>query len=105
MIEIIDNFHIGSDIPLDARYAVDTIYDVSMYWFNGLQMYDASTGRAWVVRDVSLSQVEEIILDYDILSGGLTWDSSSYTDIYDGGIWPLPGGWEFIPSQIVELAD
>jgi len=85
-VNIIDNLLLGSDLPLDARYRVDSIYDVSLYWYDGMQMWEPSTNRLWVVKDVSTEQIEPVLFDYDILSGGTNWITPT-TDSVSGGSW------------------
>jgi len=41
-VEIIENFHLGTDIPLDNRYVVNTKNDVSLYWYPGMQVFQTS---------------------------------------------------------------
>ena len=46
-VAIIDSFSLGTDLPLDARYVVDSYYDVSLYWFPGMQVFQTSDQRAY----------------------------------------------------------
>jgi len=85
-IDIIDSFRLGTDKPLDNRYIVNSIYDVSMYWFAGMQMFEPSLNQLWVVRDVSNEIIEPIVFDYDILDGGTNWITPIEGQI-NGGSW------------------
>lgn len=62
-VSIIENFQLGTNLPLDNRYVVDTFFDVSLYWFPGMQVFQTSdsqlywyNGSIWFpVVDTSLS--------------------------------------------------
>jgi hypothetical protein len=60
-VEIIDSFRLGTDLPLDSRYVVESIYDVSAYWYDGMLLYNASTKDLWIVKDASLEVIKEIL--------------------------------------------
>lgn len=47
-VEIIDSFKLQTDKPLDERYVVNSYYDVSSYWFNGMQVYQQSNNQLYV---------------------------------------------------------
>lgn len=62
-IPIIEQFQLGTNLSLDARYVADTYFDVSLYWYAGMQVFQTSDsqlywydGSVWIpVVDTSLS--------------------------------------------------
>ena len=62
-VSIIENFQLGTNLPLDARYVADTYFDVSLYWYAGMQVFQTSDsqlywydGSIWIpVLDTSVS--------------------------------------------------
>lgn len=62
-VNIIENFRLGTDLPLDSRYVVDSYNDVSIYWYAGMQVFQNSDqqlywydGSIWnAVEDTSIS--------------------------------------------------
>ena len=46
-VSIIESFQLGTNLPLDARYVVDSIYDVSLYWFPGMQVFQTSDSQLY----------------------------------------------------------
>jgi hypothetical protein len=47
-VNIIENFHLGTDLPLDSRYVVNNKYDVSLYWYPGMQVFQTdSLTKEW----------------------------------------------------------
>jgi len=62
-VNLIENFQLGTNLPLDARYVVDSVYDVSIYWYPGMQVFQESDqqlywydGSIWIpVVDTSLA--------------------------------------------------
>ena len=85
-VEIIDSLQLGTNKPLDNRYNVNSIYDVSMYWYNGMQMYEPSSNLLYIVRDVSLELIEVMIYQFDTVDGGENWQTPT-NDQLDGGSW------------------
>lgn len=47
-VDIIDSFRLQTDKPLDERYIVNSYYDVSSYWFPGMQVYQLSDNKFWI---------------------------------------------------------
>jgi hypothetical protein len=60
-VNIIDNFKLGTNLPLDSRYVVNDVNDVSLYWYDGKLMYNASTNQLFIVKDTSTEQIVEIL--------------------------------------------
>lgn len=85
-MDIIDNFKLYTDKPLDNRYVVNSIYDVSNYWYNGMQMYEPSSNMVWVVRNAQIPIIEPLLFDFDIIDGGSNW-SNPTTSSVSGGTW------------------
>jgi hypothetical protein len=62
-VNIIENFKLGTNLPLDSRYIVNSYNDVSLYWYEGMQVFQTSdqqlywyNGSTWIaVVDTSLS--------------------------------------------------
>lgn len=46
-VYIIDNFRLGTDLPLDARYVVNDVNDVSLYWYAGMQVFQTSDSQLY----------------------------------------------------------
>ncbi len=48
-IFIVDQFSLNTDLPLDIRYvpAGGTYFDVSAYWYPGMQVYQTSDQKIW----------------------------------------------------------
>jgi len=63
-IHIVDSFNLASDLPLDNRYIINSIYDVSKYWYDGMLAYDHLNNNLWIVKNAS-SGLLEIIKNYD----------------------------------------
>jgi len=47
-VDIVESFRLGTDKSLDARYVVNSYYDVSSYWYPGMQVYQLSDGKFWI---------------------------------------------------------
>jgi hypothetical protein len=56
-INIIDNFKLWSNIPLDERYVVNTYNDVSAHWYPGMQVYQLSDHQIWYLDGSSWNQL------------------------------------------------
>ena len=78
-VPIIDNLILGTDLPLDARYVVDSYYDVSMYWYDGMLIYKESTNQLWIVKDTSVEIIVEIL---DSSSAQIASIDGSISDLY-----------------------
>lgn len=72
-VNIVESFQLGSDLPLDARYVVNTYFDVSLYWHAGMQVFQLSDKKFYI---------------YD----GSTWNTN------DSGFWILDNS-ILIPSN------
>jgi len=48
-IFIVDQFSLNTDLPLDIRYVPNggTYFDVSMYWYPGMQVYQTNDQKIW----------------------------------------------------------
>lgn len=85
-IDVIDSFRLGTDRPLDNRYIANSVYDVSLYWYDGMQVYEPSTNRVYLVRNASLGVIEALLYDFDEIDGGDNWTTPT-GDYVDGGTW------------------
>lgn len=83
-IIIVDNFSLGSDIPLDIRYRADTYNDVSAYWYEGMQVYQYTDKQIWWYNGVIWQTLASTSNNpFDILNGGNNWSYQS-DDVFDG---------------------
>jgi hypothetical protein len=46
-VDIIESFRLGTDLPLDSRYVVNSYNDVSLYWFPGMQVFQESNKQLY----------------------------------------------------------
>jgi len=46
-VDIVDNFRLGTDLPLDNRYVANSYDDVSMYWYAGMQVFQTSDSQLY----------------------------------------------------------
>ena len=60
-VSIIENFQLGTNLPLDARYVVGHPNDVSLYWYDGMLIYNSSTNQLFVVKDTLAERIVEIL--------------------------------------------
>jgi len=90
-IDIIDGLRLGSDIPLDIRYTANTYYDVSMYWYPGMQVYQYTDKQIWYY-DGSIWQPLTHFgpIDIDVVDGGHNWTNPSGNTIIGGSNWVTP---------------
>jgi hypothetical protein len=132
-VDIIDNLRLGTDLPLDSRYVVDSIYDVSMYWYDGMQVFQTDNntlqwydGSIWnTVTDASTIQefinsidssiielyqitnnLESSIGDLDILTQlheSSLGDLTQWNISQDASIDNLRGRLDIVDGSIVDL--
>jgi len=60
-VSIIESFQLGTNLPLDNRYVVENINDVSLYWHDGMLIYETAGNRLFIVKDSSAEIVKEIL--------------------------------------------
>lgn len=90
-VDIIESFQLGTNLPLDNRYVADTYFDVSLYWYAGMQVFQESDNQLyWYDGSVWYPVVDTsggnfVLKSGDIMSGRLRVDASISTDdIYIG---------------------
>lgn len=83
-IDIIDNFQLGSDIPLDVRYRANTYWDVSTYWYEGMQVYQYSDKQIWYFDGSVWSTFNSVSPFFDILDGGKNWTNPTGNKVIAG---------------------
>lgn len=84
-IQIIDNINLQSDIPLDLRYTAETYYDVSAYWYPGMQVFQYSDKQIWFYNGEiwqNMTSIQSSSPGFDILNGGSEWNDTE-VDIFD----------------------
>lgn len=81
-IDIIDNFSLGSDIPLDVRYTANTYFDVSAYWYEGMQVYQYSDKQIWYYDGSTWDTLKEIC--FDVVNGGTNWINPTENELVGG---------------------
>ena len=90
--EIIDSFQLGADIPLDDRYVVNTYYDVSEYWYPGMQVFQLSDEQIWFFDGSIWSPMKEMEpFDIDVINGGENWKNPTQNVIVGGIAWVNSG--------------
>jgi hypothetical protein len=47
-VNIIENFQLGTNLSLDARYVVNSYNDVSIYWYAGMQVFQLSDKKLYL---------------------------------------------------------
>ena len=85
-INIIDNFNLSSDIPLDVRYTANTYLDVSLYWYAGMQVFQYSDKQIWWYDGLvwqNLTAQPAASSGFDVLKGGDSWFFQT-DDLFDG---------------------
>ena len=92
-IDIIENYNLKTNLPLDARYIVNNINDVSSYWYSGMQLFQLSDiklywydGSIWHNIDSSTSG-DYVKRSGDTMYGPLEFSRDSS---YSGGIISSP---------------
>ena len=78
-VSIIEQFQLGTNLPLDARYVVSDPYDVSLYWYDGMLIYNEITNQLFVVKDTSTERIVEIL---DSSSAQIANIDGSISDLY-----------------------
>jgi len=90
-IVIIDQFKLGTNLPLDDRYINVSLYDVSEYWYPGMQVYQTSdqkiyyyNGNTWqpIGNDSSIGEILISIQDVSIRVANLE-SSVAYLNTQD----------------------
>jgi len=93
-VSIIEQFQLGNNLPLDARYVVNTIDDVSLYWHAGMQVFQLSDkklylydGSIWTTTGDSLWEVDNSTLvpqnpDYGIGISSIEIEPDSSSAIF-----------------------
>ena len=103
-VDIIEQFSLGTNLPLDIRYVVDSYYDVSAYWYAGMQVFQTSDsqpywydGSIWIpivdsssfatfeyvdgslaARDIEIAQLDASVVRID----ASLWNQPVPTDFY-----------------------
>ena len=85
-VDIIDSFILGTDLPLDSRYVVNSYNDVSMYWYAGMQVFQETDqqlywydGSIWIpITDTSISGNFATI---EYVDGSLALRDASITEL------------------------
>ena len=107
-IFIIDQFSLNTDLPLDIRYvpAGGTYFDVSAYWYPGMQVYQTSDEAIWYADnslnwhklgeggDASLNDLWSYVTDLstrvyanEVSLGNLTvWNNNQDISIFNNSI-------------------
>jgi len=78
-VSIIEQFQLGTNLPLDARYVVNNVNDVSLYWHDGMLIYNSSTNQLFIVKDTSTERIVEIL---DSSSAQIESIDGSISDLY-----------------------
>ena len=78
-VSIIEQFQLGTNLPLDARYVVNNVFDVSLYWHDGMLIYNSSTNQLFIVKDTSTERIIEIL---DSSSAQIESIDGSISDLY-----------------------
>ena len=105
-VNIVENFRLGTNKPLDSRYVVNSVNDVSAYWFNGMLLYEKPNDKLFVVKDTSANTIVEIIdasnnkfenlliteYDYDTQDTTVSTTSSTYVQVLRFTTASLPAG-------------
>jgi len=87
-VDIIDNFRFGTDKNLDDRYVANTYYDVSMYWYPGMQVYQLSDKMAYLYDgSIWIPWEQEGVLCIDLIDGGKNWTNPTGSTIIGGIAW------------------
>jgi len=89
-IDIIDSFNLGSDIPLDVRYRANTYMDVSMYWYEGMQVYQFADKMAYLYDGstwIPWSQSGDLLMCIEEIDGGTNWSNLTTNSIVGGIAW------------------
>jgi hypothetical protein len=84
-IDIIDNFRLGADIPLDVRYQANTYFDVSLYWYPGMQVFQYSDKQIWYYDGSIWSTMKQTgPINIDEIIGGTNWTNPTGDEIKGG---------------------
>jgi hypothetical protein len=84
-IDIIDGLRLGSDIPLDVRYTANTYWDVSAYWYEGMQVYQYTDKQIWYFDGSTWSTLKQTgPINIDEINGGTNWTNPSGDSIQGG---------------------
>ena len=78
-VDIIESFKLATNLPIDERYIVNNINDVSSLWYDGMMLYDTSMNRLRIVTDVLNDKID--IVTYG--DGYLLESSLGYGIKYD----------------------
>jgi len=87
-IDIIDSLRLASDIPLDVRYRANTYLDVSLYWYEGMQVYQYFDRMAYLYDgSVWIPWSQQGVLCIDLIDGGKNWANPTNSTIIGGIAW------------------
>lgn len=113
-VSIIESFQLGTDLPLDARYVVNHVNDISIYWYAGMQAYQTSNnqlywynGGTWIpVQDASLTADWQGYVDGSLALRDASINALSLQNsIQDASISELRGLIGIIDGSILYLTD
>jgi hypothetical protein len=83
-IDIIDSLRLGADIPIDVRYQANTYFDVSMYWYPGMQVFQYTDKMIWWYDGSIWQTMQSISPFFDVIDGGQNWTNPT-GDLVIGG--------------------
>jgi hypothetical protein len=68
-VDIVESFRLGTDKSLDARYVVNSYYDVSSYWYPGMPVFQQSDNQFyWYDGSTWILKVNQSLFDSSISS-------------------------------------